>query len=58
MAGTELFYEEGGKRKDAALHDEIIADGDKAAGDKASRAFLKRKGWSDERIEAFYSPRK
>jgi hypothetical protein len=58
MAGTELFYDEAGERKDAALHDVIIADGDKAAADKASRAFLKKKGWSDERINAFYSAKK
>ena len=58
MAGTELYYDEGGKRQDAAIHDEIIAEGDKAAADKASRAFLKKKGWSDERIDAFYSAKK
>ena len=57
MAGTELFYEEGGKRQDKDIHDGIIADGDKAVADKVSRAFLKKKGWSDERIDKFMSPK-
>jgi hypothetical protein len=53
----EFFYEEDGAKKDAELHDPIIADGDHAAAHEVSRAVMKRLGLSDARINALLKPK-
>lgn len=49
---SELFYVEGGKRKDAALHDEILAGGDHEAALAVSVKWMRAAGFSAEEITA------
>ena len=50
----EVCYLQNGARKDAALHEPILAAGDDAAAIEVSKRVLRRKGWSEARISAFF----
>lgn len=42
--GSEFFYTENGKRKDAELHEPILAEGDHAAAEEVSRKIMRELG--------------
>src|SRR5262245_48478916 len=48
---TFMFYREGGKHRDAALHEEILAEGDHVAALEVSREVAARLGSTPEEIE-------
>jgi hypothetical protein len=50
--GSEFFYEEDGKRRDAALHDDILGDNDGAH--DTGRKAAKRAGLTDAEIAQLY----
>jgi hypothetical protein len=54
MPGTEVFYTEDGARRDAVLHDPILAAGDDAAAREVSKRVLRRNGWTDAQIRTLF----
>ena len=49
----EFFYRDGPFRADAALHNSILDEGDHEAAEAVTRKRLKKRGWSDEKIDSF-----
>ena len=49
----EFFYRDGPLRADEALHEPILEGGDHAAATAGTRAMLKKRGWTDAKIDAF-----
>jgi hypothetical protein len=52
----EVFYLTHKGRQDRNIHEPILRSGDHKAAESISRELLRQRGWSPERIEAFFTP--
>jgi hypothetical protein len=54
---TEMFYWKDGRRADAAIHEDILNEGNQAAAQAVSRGVGKRLGMSDETLNRLFGKR-
>jgi hypothetical protein len=51
----DFFYRDGPFRADEALHNPILEEGDHKTAEAVTRKRLKKRGWSDEKIDKLMS---